>query len=391
MALDHRWRVLILLFCIRASMAFQFATIGALGPLVGDTFQVDAAGVGLLIGLYLSPGLLLAVPGGAIGRAIGDKRAVLTGLVLMTAGGAAMVLGTAWEVQLAARLTAGIGGILLTVLMTKMVTDLFAGRSIATAMAFLMNSWPFGIAVALVAQPAIAGATGLSGAFGVTAVLSAASFALLLFGYRQPATAQVASAAGGSGFPSGKALYCVLLAGTIWGLFNGAFAMLFGFGSLLLEGRGWELVAASSATSIAIWVSVVSVPSGGVLADRIGRPNLVMVTGLALFAISMVALPRLDATLTVLVIIGVVSGLPVGPIMSLPSRVLPPETRALGMGLYFTMFYLFVVIAPLIAGLLLDWSAWDGIAMDFGAAMLLAAIALLVVFEWAARKLPPPA
>lgn len=60
-----RWRVLALLFFIRTAMAFQFATIGAVGPLVGQTFQIDAAGIGFLIGLYLSPGLVFALPGGA--------------------------------------------------------------------------------------------------------------------------------------------------------------------------------------------------------------------------------------------------------------------------------------------------------------------------------------
>ena len=92
-----RWRVLALLFFIRTAMAFQFATIGALGPLVGQTFQIDAAGIGFLIGLYLSPGLVFALPGGAIGRAFGDKRAVLAALALMTLGGAVSALSGTWE------------------------------------------------------------------------------------------------------------------------------------------------------------------------------------------------------------------------------------------------------------------------------------------------------
>ena len=35
----------------------------------------------------------------------------------------------------------------------------------------------------------------------------------------------------------------------------------------------------------------------------------------------------------------VVAGLPAGPIMSLPSLVLRAETRALGMGVFFTLHY----------------------------------------------------
>jgi MFS family permease len=148
----ERWRVLALLFLIRTAMAFQFGSVGALGPLVGQTFQVDAAGVGVLIGLYLSPGLVIALPGGAIGRFFGDKGAVLAGLALMTLGGAVSTFGAAWEAQIAGRVIAGVGGVVLNVLMSKMVTDWFAGREIATAMGIFVNSWPVGIAIALVAQ-----------------------------------------------------------------------------------------------------------------------------------------------------------------------------------------------------------------------------------------------
>ena len=106
-----------------------------------------------------------------------------------------------------------------------------------------------------------------------------------------------------------------------------------------------------------------------------------MVLGLALTALAMFALPRFDKVVAVMIVIGLASGLPVGAIMSLPVRVLAPATRALGMGIFFTMFYGFVVAAPLIAGALVERTGWDGAAIDFGALMLVAAIAMLALFE----------
>ena len=372
-----RWRVLALLFFIRTAMAFQFATIGALGPLVGQTFRIDAAGIGFLIGLYLSPGLVFALPGGAIGRAFGDKRAVLAALALMTLGGTVSALGVTWEMQLVGRALAGVGGVVLNVMMSKMVTDWFEGQEIATAMATFVNSWPAGIALALVVQPFVATASGVSGALGLTAIFSGMGFAALLAFYRQPES----TVGIGGQVPRGAALVCTVIAGTIWGLFNGAFAMIFGFAPILLTARGWDLVAAGSATSIAVWLSVISVPIGGIIADRTGRPNLVLVLGLTLTALAMFALPRFDNVVVAMVVIGLASGLPVGAIMSLPVRVLAPATRALGMGIFFTMFYGFVVAAPLIAGALVERTGWDGAAIDFGALMLVAAIAMLALFE----------
>src|SRR5439155_18257285 len=46
--------------------------------------------------------------------------------------------------QMAGRLASGAGGVLLTVQLTKMGTDWFAGKEIATAMAIFVNSWPAG-------------------------------------------------------------------------------------------------------------------------------------------------------------------------------------------------------------------------------------------------------
>ncbi len=77
--------------------------------------DVGIADIGLLIGLYLSPGLVLALPGGAIGKRYGDKLVVMTGLALMTVGGLIMTFSLTWHLELLGRLLAGVGGVLLNV------------------------------------------------------------------------------------------------------------------------------------------------------------------------------------------------------------------------------------------------------------------------------------
>ena len=249
-------------------------------------------------------------------------------------------------------------------------------------MGIFVNSWPVGIAAALLTQPFVAAEGGVSAAFGLATVLAALGFAALLILYRQPP----GGASAGGGFPRGAALAAVLIAASIWGLYNAGLAMIFGFGPILLTGRGWELAAASSATSLAILVAAAAIPVGGYIADRTGRVGTIIVIGMGLSAVALAALPRLDSTVPVLILFGIVAGLPVGAIMSLPARVLAPETRALGMGLFFTLFYGFSVAAPLIAGALLDATGWDEAAMDFGAVMMLAGIGMLVLFEPVARR-----
>ena len=184
-------------------MGFQFESVPALAPLVRSDFGVDLADIGLLIGLYLSPGLVFALPGGAIGKRFGEKRMVLAGLALMTAGGLIMAVSQSWGMQITGRVLAGTGAVLMNVLMSKMVTDWFAGRELATAMAIFVNSWPFGLAVALVALPVVAGTDGLARAYLLAAGLPFAGLLALAAFYRAPASPVTAVAGIGDAGASG--------------------------------------------------------------------------------------------------------------------------------------------------------------------------------------------
>ncbi len=82
-------------------MAFQFQSVAAVAPLLGDTFGVSLADIGWLIGLYFAPGVALAFPGGAIGKRFGDKPTVIASLLLMLVGELAMALSPSWPVQIA--------------------------------------------------------------------------------------------------------------------------------------------------------------------------------------------------------------------------------------------------------------------------------------------------
>lgn len=384
--LTSRWSILALLFTVRTGMGFQFQVVPALSPLFIDGFAVSVADIGLLIGLFYAPGLFLALPGGAIGQRFGDKQVVMLGLVLMIAGGLVMALLPSWQMQLAGRLVAGVGGILLNVLMSKMVTDWFAGKEIATAMGIFVNSWPFGVALGLVTLPSIAAAGGLAWAsLAVTAYLAVMLIALGWL-YQAPPIAAAVAAAGAAARPAGWALAAVLTAGLAWGLYNAGLAMIFGFGPLMLSERGWSIAQASSATSIVMWLVAVSVPLGGVLADRTGRPLTVLAGGLVAFALTLVLAARVDAVLAAFIVLGLVSGLPAGPIMSLPSRVLAPQSRAIGMGLFFTVFYALQVSAPWLAGAAAKAAGSARTAFDLGAAFLALCLAAVFFFRWLAVR-----
>ena len=341
--MTQRWNILVLLFTVRLSMAFQFQSVASMSPAIMKTYDVGLSDIGLLISLYLAPGLAFALPGGEIGRRFGDKRVVLFGLSLMIAGGLLMAFAPIWHWQVAGRIVAGVGGVLLNVLMSKMVTDWFAGKEIATAMAIFVNSWPVGIALCLFVLPAIAVAKGIVTALLLTTAFCALGLVLLAALYRPPSQTGSAATVPTASWPHPPAIRAMIVAGSIWGLFNAAIGMVFGFGTTLLVERGWGLAAAGSATSLVLWLISISVPFGGVLADRTGKHIVIMLIGFALFAIALLTATRTDAVIPAFVALGLVGGLSAGPIMSLPARILTEPVRAVGMEIYFTLFYAFVV------------------------------------------------
>ncbi|MFY0692195.1 MAG: MFS transporter [Paracoccaceae bacterium] len=366
-------------------MAFQFQSVAALSPLLSQTYGTNLAEIGLLIGFYLAPGVLIAIPGGAMAAWIGDKRIVVLSMVLMLAGGALAGLGGSWETLVAGRLLAGVGGVIINIVMTKMLVDWFMGREIATAMAIFVNSWPVGIALALLVLPVLGEIGGLELARAVTLGLIAVGLLFFALFYRAPDGAAPAQ----TGFRIGRFPGCALIyAGMIWALYNSALAMIFSFGPAILSLRGWDVTAASSLISAFMVVFSVFLPLGGILVDRTGRRDTVISVSFLSF---LVLLPLVFvapdwAIWAIFLTVGAFFSLAAGPVMTLPSEVLAPEDRAFGMGVFYAIYYGVMMAAPTLAGDMADRTGNTGVAILLGAAMLVVCLVALVLF----RRASPP-
>ena len=83
-----RWVILGALCLARTSMGFQFQSIASIsGDLVRE-MGFSYAEIGTLIGLYMLPGIVVALPGGALMAKFGDKSLAVFGLALMVTGDA---------------------------------------------------------------------------------------------------------------------------------------------------------------------------------------------------------------------------------------------------------------------------------------------------------------
>ena len=132
--LTNRWHVLALLFFARASMAVQFQSVPPISTLLVKELGFNFTQIGLLIGLFMFPGIFIALPGGLLGQRFGDKVVVLAGLGLQAVGALIFANAAAFPMAFAGRLICGVGAVVLNVQLTKIVNDWFASREISTSM-----------------------------------------------------------------------------------------------------------------------------------------------------------------------------------------------------------------------------------------------------------------
>ena len=361
-------------------MAFQFQAVAALSPLIAEDYGISFADIGLLIGLYLAPGVIVAIPGGVIAASLGDKRVVSISMILMLIGSALIGWGPSWETLVVGRILAGTGGVILNIVMSKMVVDWFVDHEISTAMAIFINSWPVGIALALLTLPKLAAIGGLELAWGAVLAVIAGGLIMFALVYRVPENAIKSDVRIKIRKLPLRALF---LAACIWALYNTALAMVFSFGPAFFSQSGWDLVAASSVTSIFIICTAISVPLGGIIADRTGRRDAVIMVSLLGYTILMPLLLYVPvwAAMPIFAVVGLLFGLGAGPIMTLPSMILQPEVRAFGMGSFYSLYYGLMMAAPTFAGALADRAGNVGVAFVMGAVMLVLAMGALALFR----------
>jgi predicted MFS family arabinose efflux permease len=356
--MQSRWRVLAILTAARTSLGFQFQSIASVSSDAVPALELSYGELGLLIGLYFLPGVAIALPAGAASRRFGDKRLILFGLMVMTLGALACSLATTADGLAVGRIVSGIGGIVLNVVMSKVVVDWFTSREIVLAMSVFVSAFPIGIGLALLT---LGGLSSLAGWNVAMAFVGFVTLAPLLWVWKwcdvHPNDAQVRKSVSQNPVKLNKSEWTlVVLGGSIWGMFNGSFAVLFSFApDLLVRSGGASAVTIGALVGVATWIVAASTQVGGILGQHWVKPRTLLVCGSIVWALCLFAL-ALKPEIGPVAVVGacLAMGLPVGAIMSLPSEALRPETRGVGISYFFLWLYVGYGLVPPLAGWLRD-------------------------------------
>jgi len=348
--LTSRWLMLAVLFGARVALGYQFQSTGSLAPFLTRDLALDYAQVAFLIGMFILPGLATSIPSGLLTQRFGDKNVVICGMALMIIGSMLEGLSSSYLSILLGRGLSGIGGAILTVIMSKMVIDWFIGRELFVGLAVFIVGWPVGIAAAQATQSRLAETLSWHLAFMFSAALVALALLLMATFYR-PA---VSTESGASEKPTLTRweMGMMSLAGVVWMLFNAAYFVVVSFGPAQLVEQGMSVTEAQSIVSIVSWEFIIALPLGGYLATRLDLANLISFGALCVSVMAAAAIPFSATPLVPFVIFGLAFALAAPVIIALPAEVLGARVRGPGLAVYYVWYFGGTPVLISFAGLL---------------------------------------
>lgn len=383
-----RWVMLGVLFVVRLAMGYQFQSVASVSSELVQEFGFSYAQVGTLIGLFLLPGIVVAIPSGLMTRAIADKKLLMLGAVTMVAGGIIMGLAETSTGLYTGRVMGGVGGAIFNVILAKMVTDWFFEKEIVTALSVMLTAWPIGIVLGLHTQAPLGEMFGWDWVMHTTAGLALVCLVLTLLFYREaPVRASDNKTPLRFGLPRRQFVHMGVV-GITWTLFNAGLILLISFSPDALVEHGYDEASARTAASLFLWVSLLSLPLGGRLVEMLGRVTLSIVICHFIAALAMLAISQGLAPELSFVIAGIFLGIPGGALMALSAEAVQPENRGPGLGVFFTWYYVGMTLAPALAGWIRDVSGSAASPIILAASMVAVGVLFVGVLRLMQRCWP---
>jgi predicted MFS family arabinose efflux permease len=375
---------------IVAMMAIQMASLG-FSPLL-PSMQKDLAAsysqMGLFTGMYGIIALLVSLPAGVLAARIGEKRALLIGLVVTALGLLTLSQATGYYVALTFRAlwligyrTAFIGVFTAMAIVTP---DRYRSRTmgILGAMAALASviGAPFGTRLA----ESIGWRGGIQGYAGIS-VLGAAVFALVY--HRQTAMSAAATGPHGSQL-TGAGAASALRNPVIWGMILLGLINMGGFSVTFFVPYAVQSVfgmGAREAASIISTSYLVSIPLNlgfGYLCDRYSRWNMMIWLAVLLIPASFAVMSRDLLTFRVAVALLVSLGhAATNQIYAISSSLLPKEQIGNGIGIIGLGSGIFGYVGPQMLGYLRDATGGFTAGWVFVACAAMLALGDLVILR----------
>jgi MFS family permease len=375
----------------RVSVPFQFQSVTPLLPALDQVFPVTPTGFGVLLGLYMSPGVAMAVVAPVLMKRLGRAATLYLAFGLMALGQCGLLLAPSLEYAYAARFLAGIGGCIVYIATVDLAAQLENAGPLAGRMGAIAASWPFGNAMALVLLGVLVspGNYAVAGLVPLAGVLAAAALIGTMLGSdnHDPHKRTHRPAEGISFAAWRRSLLRALPVAGSFALYNVGFILLTSFSPQLLAAQGYSQSAASAVSSLPMWLFILSVPGGGLLAGRSpARDRLLVALGCLGSALCILLSQALADKAIWYVLAGILGGLPTAPMLAEVGRREPlTKGTTVAYPALFLVFFIALLVLPPVLGVLVDWTGNIRVAAGFCIVILSAAFLLFASKERYAR------
>lgn len=377
------WFILAALGLARIGFGYQFQSVASLAPELMPRYGLSYTELGAIIGAYMVMGAVAALPFGLLARRIGDRIVLSAGLSLMVAG----ALISVWDDDAATialgRGIAGFGAVAMIVLQNKVITDWFTGRRFLFAISVSVCAYPVGVGLAQLALPPLALAWGVRAALASDVVLVAIALFLFLGSHRP--SPHVAPVPRRFSWPSARECALLAIAGATWTAYTAGYAAYSAYVPSMLTERGEGLALIAAVMTLATWGNVPATMFGGGLAGRFGALRILL-TGTAFLVVGIVGTALAGGPVWLLLfwasLVGVLGSIQPGMIVAVGSLSARPENRAVGMALFYSLYYAGGSVGPAFCGFVAD--RWGGSAGGVLAAAVLSAL-VVPLFLWHRR------
>jgi MFS family permease len=353
----YRWVILTIVYLSILAFTFIFQSIPPVLPLIIAQLQLTYAQSGLLMSLFALPGLFISLLGGFLSDRYPMRPLGAICFLLMIGGTLLVGLGKDLRILWLGRVIAGIGGLTLSVLLPKLLSQWFQTKGLGLAMGVFNTGVPLGSIICF----------GLFGSMGsqwgwrlpilLTGVYSILTSILFLRFYQLPSSQKIEYLRPSGIYPSLKEMGSrIWWVGLSWLWFNAAFTSFATFAPNLFLQKGYTIEQSGFFIGIPLLGSLFLSPLTGYFVDRFRHQEWFI--GIGGIGLSVLALSfNFGSSFLLLVtFMGVFSAMIPAAIYSLPPEILKSENVGLGFGVISTCSSFGLFAAPYIVGKAKDFT-----------------------------------
>jgi MFS family permease len=149
----------------------------------------------------------------------------------------------------------------------------------------------------------------------------------------------------------------------------------------MLKALGQTAFKAAAVISVGSWVMSLSGTVCGQIADRTSKHNLVLTVCMSGAAAALVLLTVDGAGMGASILFGLVGMAPAGVIMALVGEAMRPERCAVGIGVFFTVYYTIMTATPPITGWMFDATGSVKYPIFFAVFLFVAVVPTALLFR----------